>query len=77
MATVPITIEVDEETAKVYSAGSELEQRRIQLMLNLYLKKLTCTPVRPLEEVIEDISAEAAARGLTPEILESILRDEE
>ncbi len=77
MATVPITIEVDEQTAKAYSAGSELERRRIQLLLNLYLKKLIGAPVRPLEEVIEDISAKAAARGLTPEILESILRDDE
>ena len=77
MATVPITIEVDEESAKAYSEGSELEQRRIQLLLNLYLKKLTNAPVRPLEEVIEDISAKAAARGLTPEILESILRNDQ
>ena len=77
MATVPITIEVDEETAKKYAAVSEHERRKIQFLLKLQLKKLTGAPVRPLEEVVEDISSKAAARGLTPEILESILRDDE
>ena len=50
---------------------------RIQMLLNLRLMDFLNKPPRPLLEVIEEISANAASRGLTPEILESILRDEE
>lgn len=77
MATVPITIEVDEEVAKLYAEASAQDQKKIQMLLNLRLIDYLNKPPRPLLEVIEEISAKAQARGLTPEILESILRDEE
>ena len=77
METTPITIEVDAAAAKAYAAASPEEQRKIRLLMSIHLRDLINQPVRPLREVIEDISAKAAARGLTPEILESILRDEE
>ena len=77
MATVPITIEVDEEVARLYAEASSHDRMRIQMLLNLRLMDFLNKPPRPLLEVIEEISANAASRGLTPEILESILRDEE
>ncbi len=77
MATVPITIEVDEEVARLYAEASSQDRMRIQMLLNLRLMDFLNKPPRPLLEVIEEISANAASRGLTPEILESILRDEE
>jgi hypothetical protein len=33
-------------------------------------------PPRSLPDIMDDIGAEAASRGLTPEILESLLNDE-
>ena len=77
MATVPITIEVDEKVAQVYAEASAQDRMRIQMFVNLQLQDFITNPPRPLLEVIEDISAKAAARGLTPEILESMLRDDE
>ena len=77
MATVPITIEVDEEVARLYAEASTQDQKRIQLYLSLQLQDFITKPPRPLREVIDEMAAEAAAKGLTPEILESILRDEE
>ena len=77
MATVPITIEVDEEAAKVYAAASPEEQQKYRLLLSLYLKDVTTRPRRSLLEIMDEMSATAAANGLTPEILESILRDED
>ena len=77
MATVPITIEVDEEVARLYAEASAQDRKKIQMLLNLRLIDYLNKPPRPLLEVIEEISAKAQARGLTPEILESILRDEE
>lgn len=76
MATVPVTIEVDEEVASAYNAASPEEQKKMQLLLSLRLRNLTLKPRRPLREIMDEMAAEAAANGLTPEILESILKDE-
>ena len=77
METMPITIEVDAAAAKIYATASPEEQRGIQVLLSLRLQDLTDGPARPLREVIDEMSRRAAERGLTPEILESILQDEE
>jgi len=77
MATVPITIQVDAEVAKVYTEASAQDRLRIEMLLSLQLQDFIANPPRPLGEVIEEISARVATRGLTEEILESILRDEE
>ena len=77
MPTVPITIEVDEEVARAYAGASAQDRLKMRMLVNLRLRDFINGQPRPLLEVIEDMSANAAARGLTPEILESILRDEE
>ncbi|MDE2844359.1 MAG: hypothetical protein OXN21_13395 [Chloroflexota bacterium] len=77
MATVPITIQVDAEVAKVYTEASAQDRQRIEMLLSLQLQDFIANPPRPLGDVIEEISARVADRGLTEEILESILRDEE
>ncbi len=76
MGTMPITIEVDAETAKAYASASATDRMRIQMLLSLRLRELVNRPARPLPEVMDDMGAEAAANGLTPEVLESILRDD-
>ena len=77
METTPITIEVDSEAAKIYAAATPEQQRKMQEMLSLRLQDITAEPSRPLREVIDEMSRRAAERGLTPEILESILRGED
>ena len=76
MATATISIEVDDETARAYAEASEEQQRKLQLLLKLRLKEIVNAPQKSLEQVMDEIGAAAQARGLTPEILESILRDE-
>ena len=76
MATATISIQVDEEAAKAYAAVSPEEQRKIELLLRLRLQDLTSGPQRPLKAVMDEIGQQAEARGLTPEILESLLNDE-
>jgi hypothetical protein len=76
MSTDTITLEVDSDTARAFSEASSEERRKLQLLLRLRLRELTSRPTRPLKDVMDDIGREAAARGLTPEILESLLRDE-
>ena len=78
METTPITIEVDAAAAKIYAAATPAEQWKMQVLLSLRLQDLTIAPRRrSLAAVMDEIGAEAEARGLTPEILESILRGED
>ena len=73
MSTASISIEVDEVSARAFSQASAEEQRKLQLLLALRLRELTTGPARPLNEIMDEIGAQAEARGLTPEILESLL----
>lgn len=72
---VTIEIEVNPDAASAYVSASAETQQKVQLFLNTWLPELT-TPRRSLREVMDQLSAEAEARGLTDEILESILNDE-
>ncbi len=73
MSTATISIEVDEDSAKAYSQASDEHRRKLQLLLNIRLRELTAGSVRPLREVMDDIGKKATQRGLTPELLESLL----
>ncbi len=76
MTTATIALEVDADTARAFSAASAEERRKLQLLLSLRLRELTVRPARPLKKVMDEIGQYAEERGLTPEILESLLRDE-
>lgn len=65
---------VDAETADAYESSSEADRRKIDLLLNLKLREVVKN-IRPLEEVMAEISRKAQERGLTLEILESILAE--
>ena len=69
-----ITIQVDSELAQAYQQAAPQQQQKIQLLLNLLLKK--AVNPRPLLEVMQEASQQAIANGITPEILEAILTDE-
>jgi hypothetical protein len=68
-----IQLAVDEQTARAFAAASPDQQKRLRLLLRLRLKELTELPARSIDQVMDEIGATAAARGLTPEILESLL----
>jgi hypothetical protein len=76
MATTTISLEVDVDSARAFSSASAEDRRKLQLLLNLRLRELTARPARPLKEVMDEIGRAAEARGLTPEILDSLLRDD-
>lgn len=76
MATTTISLELDADAAQAYSAASPEDRRKLQMLLSLRLRELTTRPARPLREVMDEIGHAAEARGLTPEILESLLREE-
>lgn len=75
MQTHEITIRVDPEAANAYLAASEEDRRKLDLLLSLRLQDVT-QPGESLEQIMREISRDAQDRGLTPEILESILNGE-
>jgi hypothetical protein len=75
MAIDKITIEVDLETANAYNTASPARQRKIQALLNLWLKDVATADPEKLKELMNTLSENASARGLTPEILDRLLKE--
>jgi hypothetical protein len=77
MATATLTIQVSEEAARAFTQVSPEDQRKIQLLLDLRLRDLTMSPPprKSLQAVMDEIGKNAASRGLTPDVLESLLND--
>jgi hypothetical protein len=76
MSTETISIVVDADAAQTFYEASPDERRKLELLLRLRLRELTLGRARPLRAIMDDIGAEAEGQGLTPELLESMLRDE-
>jgi len=69
-----ITIQVDPEIAIAFRDAEPEKQQKIQIFVNIMLQKAVSQ--KPLLDIMEDASQQAIANGMTPEILESILNDE-
>ena len=75
MTTEEITIRVDRAAALAFKSASAEERRKLEVILSIRLQE-AFYPDTSLQEVMDDMSREAQARGLTPEILQSLLNDE-
>lgn len=73
MANQNVTIPLDPEAARAYNAASPEEQRKMQALLSLWLRELAQTDSPSLQQVLEEVGKKAQARGISPEILDSIL----
>jgi len=69
-----ITIPVDADIAKYYQESEPEKQQKIVMFINVMLKQ--SMNEKPLLEIMEEASKQAVANGMTPEILESILNDD-
>ncbi len=72
MAIANITLPLDTQTARLYTNASSEDKKKLRLLLSLWMREFAASP-RPLKVVMDEISEKAQARGLTPEILESLL----
>jgi len=75
MKTKTITVWVNVEAAHIFEKAPEEEKCKIEALLSLKLIE-AIRQKRTLEEVMSDISQKAQERGLTPEILDSILHEQ-
>jgi hypothetical protein len=69
-----ITIPLDPQTALAYDSAAPDEKRKMEALLSLWLRDLTAGECPSLREVLDDMASKAKARGLTPEILDSLLK---
>lgn len=75
MAAEQITVFVDPDVAKAYRSASDNERRKLDLLVSLRLRDATRSKAS-LKDVMREISKNAQQRGLTPEILQSILDEQ-
>jgi hypothetical protein len=73
--TDQITVSVDSEVANAYRLASDGDRRKLDLLINLRLRDATQSKVS-LKDIMLEISHNAQQRGLTPEILKSILNEQ-
>ncbi len=73
--TEQITVSVDSDVANLYRSASNNERRKLDLLVNLRLRDATESG-KSLRNAMLEISRNAQRRGLTPDILQSILDEE-
>jgi hypothetical protein len=74
MATEPVTLELDEEAARVVKDASPERRRALETLVSLYLLEVAA-PQMSLRDLMDAVSQQAQARGLTEERLQEILRE--
>lgn len=74
MPDLTITIPLDSQTASAYSSASPEEKKKMEALLSLWLRALAAGQYPSLQKELDEIGRKAEARGLTPEILESLLK---
>jgi hypothetical protein len=74
------TIKVPSEVAEAYRNATEKEREQIEVRIAVLLKSSMTSrqeATAKLRQTMDEIGRRTAQRGLTPEILESILNDDE
>ena len=69
-----VTIQLDSEAARIYQMAPAEEQKKLQLLVSLCLREFSASTIS-LDTLMDEISEKTRERGLTPEILESLLHD--
>lgn len=72
MTIATITLQVDADLAQVYQSAPSADRSKFDLLLNLWLRELF-TRSTPLNALMDELSDQAQARGLTPKKLEELL----
>jgi len=74
MAKPTITIPLDPRTARAYDDAAPEQKRKIQALLSLWVRELATGEYPSLQKVLDDVGRKAKDRGLTPEMLDSLLK---
>ena len=72
METEYIPIRVDTEAARVFQSASSEERQKLEILLGIRLSE-AINANGSLKQIMSQISRKAQERGLTPEVLRTIL----
>jgi hypothetical protein len=70
-----ITIKVSPNVAQAYQKATERKKQSLVTLVSLFLREDLNEEVDFLGKLMDEISDRAVSRGLTPEILETILNE--
>ena len=73
MSATTINIQLDQQAARIYRDASDQKRDKYSLLIGMWLRELEYFS---LPSIMDRISDNAQKRGLTPEILNSLLHDE-
>lgn len=76
MSTETITLEIDSEAAQAFKSVPISEREKLRILLGIWLKEYAKADTVSLKETMSETSRKAQSRGLTPEILKSIIEEE-
>jgi hypothetical protein len=76
MPTETITLEIDSDVARAFKSVSEEQRAKLQILLGIWLQEFSRTDDSTLQQTMDEIGNNAESRGLTPEVLETILGQE-
>ena len=75
MAVEIIPVPLDPEAAKAYKAEPEEAKKKMQALVSLWLRDLASADPSKLKALMSELSRKARARGLTTELLDSLLKE--
>ena len=76
MTTATIRIQIDDQVARLFAAAPAQRRTQLGLLFGYLVEQFVETTPSSLLELMDEMSNEASANGLTPETLNSILLDE-
>jgi len=71
--TPKVMIELDADTARAFKSAPQDKQEKMRLLVAFWLREFVSSSTLPLPALMDDISAKAEERGLTPKVLKSLL----
>ena len=70
-----ITVKVSSKATQAYQQATAKQKENFNTLVSLFLEQEITEDIDSLGTLMDKISERAASRGLTPEILESILNE--
>ena len=73
--TEAITIDIAPSYARIYREASKSDKEKLQALFEVWMREYSNSSVESLKQLMDSISDNAQQRGLTPDILDSILSE--
>ncbi len=75
MLTETIALEVESDVARFYNDAPQNDKQKLQALFGNWLKHYAEADVDSLKRTMDEIARNAKSRGMTPDILDSLLAD--